>query len=799
MATSTAFAPLPVPVLDDSMELTSSPGVSHADNDIDLDLDDYGGVQLTDDEHMMEDSQPTRPETANDDMMEDAEQMAGTPIVEEVMHDDPVNVTTYDHDEELIDYSDDEYQEDIPIADEADATQNTENSFVAPTEAVTEPEAESVEEEIARNAEDDVHEEPDAVPSLLSDTVPAASGIEAPQQQGLQSDGPLKGNDEPAAEISAPDTASLEQATTLVSDPADLSGTMANAEPDHEEEAPSADEQQHDGSHADETTSKVPGALDTSAHFTPDGPPTPSDTGMHPMTVTYKGFEMPLFKSRSQPTGLLKDDNLASLSLSNLMANCRQRLEYKIGESISADQDLVLSVQNMGLIVGENSPYAFQTSLSEILEVYIQLHQNDGTSTIPPLALSLSLQLKFSSSFNLFKVAAQQGQGMSSFSFLQQNEDDIESYYEEQAGDYGEEEEDQYAATGENDEYEGETAPEDFGQEEASQDHEGQEYEEEHEAQYQDDNAHEGQAWDEQQVEAQPATLNEEPNADENDDYEEAAYELHEEHDQQDFADTNNNLSGTESTTYDQGAEPPADLNVQTAGIAANADATDTQTEQEAVESHEPESAASSATIRDEATNDATEQHADDGEDETEAHTGGLEEGEEGEEAEEAAAAAATISTDYDQQTNDTIGAPAGDEYTLDFGAQQEELIDYPEDDEDDQPHAADHSADNTDQPREDVVADEQGQPAGVTELTEGLDPERGPANGATTNQTVADTIDFDEDRIDFEEDDDDVVQPQAVASASTSNSPLGKRSFDEHDNGSGSSDQPDPKKARAG
>ncbi|SMQ47556.1 unnamed protein product [Zymoseptoria tritici ST99CH_3D7] len=798
MATSTAFAPLPVPVLDDSMELTSSPGVSHADNDIDLDLDDYGGVQLTDDEHMMEDSQPTRPGTANDDMMEDAEQMAGTPIVEEVMHDDPVNVTTYDHDEELIDYSDDEYQEDIPIADEADATQHTDNSFVAPTEAVTEPEAESVDEEIVRNPEDDVHEEQDAVPSLLSDTVPAAGGIEAPQQQGLQSDGTLGVNDVPADEVPAPDTARLEQTTTLVSDPADLSGTTATAEPDHEEEAPSADEQQHDGSHADETTSKLPGALDTSAHFTPDGPPTPSDTGMHPMTVTYKGFEMPLFKSRSQPTGLLKDDNLASLSLSNLMANCRQRLEYKIGESISADQDLVLSVQNMGLIVGENSPYAFQTSLSEILEVYIQLHQNDGTSTIPPLALSLSLQLKFSSSFNLFKVAAQQGQGMSSFSFLQQNEDDIESYYEEQAEDYGEEEEDQYAVTGENDQYEGETAPEDFGQEEASQDHEGQEYEEEHEAQYKDDNDHEGQAWDEQQVEAQPATLNEEPNADEDDDHEEASYESYEEHDQQDFADTNNNFSGTESTTHDQGAEPPADLNVQTAGIAANADATDTQIEQEAVEFNEPESAASSATIRDGATNDATEQHADDGEDEAEAHTGGLEEAEE-------AAAAAIVSTNYDQQTDDTVGAPAGDEYTFDFGAQQEELIDYPEDDEDDHPHATDHfaeyddaAADNTDQPREDV-ADEQGQPAGVTEVAVGHDPERGPANGANTKQTVADTIDFDEDRIDFDEDDEDVVQPQAVASASTSNSPLGKRSFDEHDNGSGSSVQPDPKKARAG
>jgi hypothetical protein len=63
----------------------------------------------------------------------------------------------------------------------------------------------------------------------------------------------------------------------------------------------------------------------------------------------------------------------------------------------------------------QNSPSAFNTSLEEILEVFKQLHVNDGAQSIPPFWLYLSLQPKPSSYLTMLKQAAAGGQGISSF------------------------------------------------------------------------------------------------------------------------------------------------------------------------------------------------------------------------------------------------------------------------------------------------------------------------------------------------------------------------------------------------
>lgn len=67
------------------------------------------------------------------------------------------------------------------------------------------------------------------------------------------------------------------------------------------------------------------------------------------------------------------------------------------------------------LTISQNSPSAFNTSLEEILEVFKQLHVNDGAHSIPPFWLYLSLQPKPSSYLTMLKQAAAGGQGISSF------------------------------------------------------------------------------------------------------------------------------------------------------------------------------------------------------------------------------------------------------------------------------------------------------------------------------------------------------------------------------------------------
>jgi hypothetical protein len=67
-----------------------------------------------------------------------------------------------------------------------------------------------------------------------------------------------------------------------------------------------------------------------------------------------------------------------------------------------------------------------------VLEVYLQLHENDGADEVPPLALSLTLQLKFQSSFAILKQAAAGGQGMSNFNFLHSTAEEQEDFYQEE-------------------------------------------------------------------------------------------------------------------------------------------------------------------------------------------------------------------------------------------------------------------------------------------------------------------------------------------------------------------------------
>ena len=421
MATTTTYGSLSVPAPDDTMEM-SSPANRNLDDDIDIDFDDYhGGVQLTDDERMLEDGEQTRPTTANDDMMEDdvlpGEQVQ---VVEEVMRiDDPqAEVPQQEEDEELIDYSDEEFEG--QAVDDTVIPEVMEEPAPPPEDVAIG--VEQVDEEIAPAPEDASAKQPVQDETAETENV-AEQILEAPTNaEGFLASG-----------------LSAEEGVTADADDTDL------GEPRIHEAGTSSEEQQP----AREETAEALLAIDTAVSATDDTPGTPTDTGLHPMNVRYGSLHIPLFKSRRQPDGLLKDDNLASLSLAELIQSCRQRLAYKIGENISEDQELVLGFDSMGLMLVEvsehhhittltpltrsqNSRAAFESSLNDVLDVYLQLHRNDDMQDVAPLSLNLSLQLKFASSFLILKQAAAGGQGMSSFSFLHPSGEDQDDYYHEE-------------------------------------------------------------------------------------------------------------------------------------------------------------------------------------------------------------------------------------------------------------------------------------------------------------------------------------------------------------------------------
>lgn len=409
MATATVFGSLSVPVPDDTMEV-SSPANRNPDDDIDIDFEDYqGGVQLPDDDQMLEDIDPTRPTTATDDMMEDDllpdEQIH---VEEEIMQDDgpQVQETHQEEDEELIDYSEDEFEE-----------QAAREAVIPP---VNEEPPEFVDTGSEQGNDNVTYITKDATvevpPTALGEEVTAEAAQAA--QLATSAEGFLVSN------MSAQDGVNDEAGSALA-------GETHTDEDARNAEDPSLAQP----STYEEDPKAAPISVDTNITAPADTPDTPTDTGLHPMTFRYAGLSMPLFKSRRQPEGLLKDDNLASLSLAELIQSCRQQLALKIGEDVSEDQEVLLGFGHLGLMLVEDCRAAFESSLNDVLEVYLQLHQNDGAQEIPPLSLSLSLQLKFQSSFTILKQAAAGGQGMSSFGFLQSTGEDSAEYYQEEFDD----------------------------------------------------------------------------------------------------------------------------------------------------------------------------------------------------------------------------------------------------------------------------------------------------------------------------------------------------------------------------
>lgn len=422
------------------MEVSSSPAGHTFDNDIDIDFGDYGGgVHLTDDERMLEDGDHTRPATATDEIMDDDEPTLTEPVNEEVMHDDNRPELA---DEELIDYDDESYNEQGHFTFDDTTLRDTETSFLAPTGNLLD--AETVDEEIPRKPEDAVVEQPTV--TIAEEYSEAASRV-----LDQKTKEPLA-----AAVVEPAEEHGVSQNLARGDDTQDQNVTSSRQEDsaDHatEDEPERAQQSTQDATESLKAPPQRPGALETDLAHVADGPPTPSETGLHPVLVRFGGLTVPLFKSRQQPDGLVKDDNLASVSLGDLLLNCRQRLVNR-GETIVDDQELVLNFDRLGLMVVEDTRPAASTSLNEILDVYLLLHHHDGTEEVPPLSLTLSTQLRFTSSFNMFKQAAEQGQGMSRFAFLQPA-DEGEAYYpdeddlppedsdqlEEQTYDHGDEE-----------------------------------------------------------------------------------------------------------------------------------------------------------------------------------------------------------------------------------------------------------------------------------------------------------------------------------------------------------------------
>lgn len=341
MASAAVNLSLPA-TADDTMEMSSparSPGGMMLEDQLIFDEWQPGDAaqSVNDNDRMMEDGEQTRPGTATDDMMEDDMQPGEqTAIQEAEMEDSPSHIQQHVEDEELIDYTDDENDEiledAVPVIDAPEVA-----GPPAPP-ASTGVQDEEVDEEVPRNQDDDV---------LFEQSVEEVEPPAAAEAQGTAV------AEEITPHVRSTSTAVHEAGTGVVSaEEGHQSEQVTHQQHDEVEEAGDA-ELEAQPLAIDEESSRPVMSVDTSAQTFVEGPATPTDTGLHAMTLRFGDLQCPLFKSRNQPDGLLKNDNLASLSLGELIQNCRQRLAIKTGEDVSEDQDLVLGFEQLGLLLVE--------------------------------------------------------------------------------------------------------------------------------------------------------------------------------------------------------------------------------------------------------------------------------------------------------------------------------------------------------------------------------------------------------------------------------------------------------------
>ncbi|GIZ46469.1 hypothetical protein CKM354_000959500 [Cercospora kikuchii] len=589
------FASLTMPPMEEAMEMSSPAPGQQYDGDIDIVFDDYPAETVPhDDDHMSEDGDMMRPGTAaTDDLMADVEHANVTSvptIIEEEMQDSDDATQPAEEqmdDEELIDYEDDEMYvgnpaegqpgEDVQIAEQAQSvapvvsTVPAEESVPAPLEASVEHEP-AVKEIVQVSGDVAAETVPEPQTEHTETVSTSAEDSNISQSEAVHNDFVEQADSVGQGATEADATYSV------VSEPK-TAETGDDAKLPQQQELEATAEEESLRQEADDPAIKpaplLPGTIDVSGTLVPEGPPTPTDWTLHAISIQYRDHMWPLFKSRSQPDGLLKDDNLLNVSLSDLISELRGRLELKLDEddSIAESRELVLNFEIFGLMVAESSVHASAASLNDVLSVYLKLHDNVGIPEhdAPPLLITLTTQLNFSNSIATLKHLAETGAGLP----VVENEEEENEYAEEAEGTQAEVHQVQPEAS----------THEDVDDHFEDQDHQ----------QLPEDHAGEGeynQEYDYQEEE--PVNDGEETEAPE-------YYETHEQ----------------EADEYDEAYQPSAEENLEADGAAAENAVKSRLRATDYEGAVDPESHTSSAAVSAAAAHDTTELYENPGDDDT--------------------------------------------------------------------------------------------------------------------------------------------------------------------------------------
>lgn len=470
MATTEAVPSINFPNLgqDDDMELSSDHG--RYDGDFDIDIDQGGDYEGENDvDQMQEDLRSDRGMTdlldPHDGRMNDDEMAEGSidgryEPQDGMMQDDGASAEI--HDEDLGDYVGDEsgytHEQGTEAQDVEAGTQEDTQYDDGTADTTLRPDAEAFDtgdDHLEQNYSEEVIE-----------TVPIGkSQSEAPQPTDAELQSSTEKLHSPAGENQEYGLGSQESEPTVADygepqnadhsakvqpdpdgDPAshheqyqggyeqqNQEQSINAAGPAHNENV--EDEDRHNNETEDKESQTVVG--DNAQPTLDDHAVASTVTGLHPTIVRYEGSEVFLFPSadlKSQEEYFLEDENLVNGSIGDMFEACR----VVLGGDISEDDELELTVEDLGLSLSEDSTPAFSASFSEILQLYVQLQVLDGVEQPPPMYMTLSTRTRFTNRLTLLTQAVREGKGLSSIPATKEmmyDEDEMFTEYHEPEGD----------------------------------------------------------------------------------------------------------------------------------------------------------------------------------------------------------------------------------------------------------------------------------------------------------------------------------------------------------------------------
>ena len=419
---SFAFPDLDAPHLDDKMDVASSP--YRQANDIEIDLESVRDPSVLGDAHDEMIDEATMPADTGLDLMQD--QFDET-FADDDMYDDAKLDASEQHD---IDYNMDapieelqgDEDEDILYEEEEETTtihsqNNTavESNDPQAPEDYHEADAEVILEKLGRQPE--AHE-PAPAASNESENFPV-HGTDTGVYLAEYTDNPDYPHDQPLDTSQQPSKEQYEEKDTR-QELTEQGNTLAeNFEfPEHSASTEQPVEHQTDlGTVQGTLTATQPESAASANNEVPEELHEESKNSretddttktLHPVTVVYLEDEMSLFPPMlgdASSIYFLSDSSLASEPLDRLLAACRDILEG----TLDHHDELVLDVPALGLHICEDSKYAAQITLAQVLDVYLRLCHNDEGQEVRPLYCHLSSRVSLASQYAYLASAGGEG------------------------------------------------------------------------------------------------------------------------------------------------------------------------------------------------------------------------------------------------------------------------------------------------------------------------------------------------------------------------------------------------------